>query len=95
MLLPYEAVTISIVIYIFRIKDIIFSLCCAFFYFSYYLGSSFYVLAVLHGLLYAVGGHDGPNVRKSVEFYNPSTDEWAAAAEMNFCRRNAGTILYS
>ena len=51
-------------------------------------------LAVLHGLLYAVGGHDGPNVRKSVEFYNPTTDEWNPAAEMNFCRRNAGNILY-
>ena len=33
-------------------------------------------VGVLHGLLYAVGGHDGPLVRKSVECYIPDQDEW-------------------
>ena len=47
-------------------------------------------VGVLGGLLYAVGGHDGPLVRKSVEVYNPSTDKWSPVADMNFCRRNAG-----
>ena len=28
-------------------------------------------VGVVDGLLYAVGGHDGPKVRKSAEFYNP------------------------
>ena len=28
----------------------------------------------MNGLLYSVGGHDGPVVRKSVESYNPDTN---------------------
>ena len=47
-------------------------------------------VGVLHGLLYSVGGHDGPLVRKSVECYNPDTNKWSPVAEMNYCRRNAG-----
>ena len=47
-------------------------------------------VGVLDGLLYAVGGHDGPLVRKSVERYNPETDSWTQVAEMHMCRRNAG-----
>ena len=45
---------------------------------------------MLEGLLYAVGGHDGPLVRKSVEVYNPETDAWTHIADMHLCRRNAG-----
>lgn len=45
-------------------------------------------------LLYAVGGHDGPLVRKSVECYNPETNTWASVADMAFCRRNAGVVAY-
>ena len=48
-------------------------------------------VGVLNGLLYSVGGHDGPLVRKSVECYNPETNDWTGVADMNFCRRNAGT----
>ena len=44
----------------------------------------------MDGLLYAVGGHDGPLVRKSVEAYNPETDSWSAVADMHMSRRNAG-----
>lgn len=45
---------------------------------------------MLDGTLYAVGGHDGPLVRKSVESYNPDTKTWAPVADMALCRRNAG-----
>lgn len=47
-------------------------------------------VGVLDGLLYAVGGHDGPLVRKSVECYNPETNSWTPVADMMMCRRNAG-----
>lgn len=30
---------------------------------------------MLDGILYAVGGHDGPLVRKSVEAFDPTKDE--------------------
>lgn len=32
-------------------------------------------VGVLDGILYAVGGHDGPLVRKSVEAFDPTKDE--------------------
>ena len=47
-------------------------------------------VGVLGHTLYAVGGHDGPLVRKSVECYNAETDQWKAVSDMNYCRRNAG-----
>uniref|UniRef100_A0A8C2K856 Kelch-like family member 2 n=1 Tax=Cyprinus carpio TaxID=7962 RepID=A0A8C2K856_CYPCA len=47
-------------------------------------------VGVLKGLLYAVGGHDGPLVRKSCEVYDPATNTWKQVADMNMCRRNAG-----
>jgi len=47
-------------------------------------------VGVVDGLLYAVGGHDGPLVRKSVEMYNPDTCTWTQVADMHLCRRNAG-----
>ncbi|XP_060688752.1 kelch-like protein 2 isoform X2 [Hemiscyllium ocellatum] len=47
-------------------------------------------VGVLNGLLYAVGGHDGPLVRKSVEMYDASANTWKQVADMNMCRRNAG-----
>lgn len=50
-------------------------------------------VGVLDGLLYAVGGHDGPLVRKSVECYNPETGQWVQIADMHLCRRNAGRKL--
>ena len=49
-------------------------------------------VGVLDGLLYAVGGHDGPLVRKSVEVYNPELNMWVPVADMHLCRRNAGNI---
>jgi len=47
-------------------------------------------VGVLDGILYAVGGHDGPLVRKSVEAYNPELKTWTQLADMALCRRNAG-----
>lgn len=51
---------------------------------------SFSGVGVLKGLLYAVGGHDGPLVRKSCEVYDPASNSWRQVADMNMCRRNAG-----
>lgn len=47
-------------------------------------------VGVLNGQLYAAGGHDGPLVRKSVEVYDPATNNWRQVCDMNMCRRNAG-----
>ena len=55
---------------------------------SYYLCAS--GVAVLDGDLYAVGGHDGPLVRNSVEVFHPDKNEWSPVADMHTCRRNAG-----
>lgn len=49
-------------------------------------------VGVLDGVLYAVGGHDGPLVRKSVEAYDPAKRSWGAVSDMSFCRRNAGVV---
>lgn len=51
-------------------------------------------VGVLDGVLYAVGGHDGPLVRKSVEAFNPDTNQWTPVSDMSLCRRNAGKYLY-
>lgn len=37
-------------------------------------------VGVLENVLYAVGGHDGPLVRKSCEKYSSDTDTWSAIA---------------
>lgn len=47
-------------------------------------------IGVIDEQLYAVGGHDGPLVRRSVEVYSPTTQRWKLVADMNLCRRNAG-----
>lgn len=47
---------------------------------------------MLDGILYAVGGHDGPLVRKSVEAYDPDKEIWTPVADMAVCRRNAGVV---
>ena len=53
-------------------------------------------VGVIEGLLYAVGGHDGPLVRNTVEVYNPESNSWTQVAHMHLCRRNAGgCFIYS
>lgn len=49
-------------------------------------------VGVLDGILYAVGGHDGPMVRKSVEAYDPERCNWTTVSDMALCRRNAGVV---
>ena len=49
-------------------------------------------VAVLDGFIYALGGHDGPDIRPSAERYDPNCDEWSPVAEMRMCRRNAGAV---
>ena len=51
-------------------------------------------VGVLDNQLYAVGGHDGPLVRKSVEMYSPEVRRWTQVADMHLCRRNAGMFHY-
>lgn len=47
---------------------------------------------MLDGILFAVGGHDGPLVRKSVESYSPEKGTWTSVTDMTLCRRNAGVV---
>ncbi|XP_036286105.1 kelch-like protein 18 isoform X3 [Pipistrellus kuhlii] len=44
-------------------------------------------VAVVNGLLYAIGGYDGQLRLSTVEVYNPETDTWARAGSMNSKRR--------
>lgn len=51
-------------------------------------------VGVNNDLLYAVGGHDGPLVRKSVEVYCEVSRKWTQVADMHLCRRNAGKRFF-
>lgn len=44
-------------------------------------------VAVVNGMLYAIGGYDGQLRLSTVEVYNPETDTWARAGSMNSKRR--------
>lgn len=48
-------------------------------------------MCVIDQRLYAVGGHDGPIVKKSAEMYSAEDNTWQPAPDMHLCRRNAGT----
>jgi len=58
-----------------------------------FVGRSALSVGVLDGVLYAVGGHDGFNVHRSVEAYRPSTGVWTTIADMHLCRREAGKFV--
>ena len=47
-------------------------------------------VAVLDGLLYAVGGFDSEDRLRTVECYCPETNEWKLSAPMNTPRSGAG-----
>lgn len=49
-------------------------------------------VGVVDNVLFAIGGHDGPLVRKSCEKYDADTDTWTPIADMNYRRRNAGVV---
>ena len=44
-------------------------------------------VAVVNGLLYAVGGYDGQLRLSTVEVYNPEMDSWSKVESMNSKRR--------
>ncbi|XP_029820531.1 kelch-like protein 18 [Manacus vitellinus] len=44
-------------------------------------------VAVVNGLLYAIGGYDGQLRLSTVEVYNPETDSWSKVESMNSKRR--------
>merc|ERR1719400_2973443 len=52
-------------------------------------------VGVLNGLLYSVGGHDGPLVRKSVECYNPETSPTRPRSQARRTKRNAGVLSHN
>ncbi|XP_048366842.1 kelch-like protein 18 isoform X1 [Sphaerodactylus townsendi] len=50
-------------------------------------------VAVLNGLLYAIGGYDGQLRLSTVEVYNPESDSWSKAGSMNSKRSAMGTVV--
>uniref|UniRef100_A0A8C5WRU6 Kelch like family member 18 n=1 Tax=Laticauda laticaudata TaxID=8630 RepID=A0A8C5WRU6_LATLA len=50
-------------------------------------------VAVLNGLLYAIGGYDGQWRLSTVEVYNPETDSWSRVGSMNSKRSAMGTVV--
>lgn len=45
-------------------------------------------VAVVNGMLYAIGGYDGQSRLSTVEVYNPETDGWTRVSSMNSQRRS-------
>lgn len=52
-------------------------------------------VAVVNGLLYAIGGYDGQLRLSTVEVYNPETDTWTRVGSMNSKRRYSGSRSHS
>ena len=50
-------------------------------------------IAVVDDCLYAIGGHDGLDIRKSLEKYDPMKGQWTRVADMLTCRRNAAAAV--
>lgn len=50
----------------------------------------FFSCLIVSGYLYAVGGHDGIIYLKTVERYNPVTNEWTFVASMGARRGGVG-----
>ncbi|XP_040026579.1 kelch-like protein 18 [Gasterosteus aculeatus] len=50
-------------------------------------------VAVVNGLLYAIGGYDGQSRLSTVEVYNPETDSWTRVSSMNSQRSAMGTAV--
>lgn len=47
-------------------------------------------LAVVNGLLYAVGGFDGTSYLKTIEVYDPEQNQWRLCGSMNYRRLGGG-----
>ncbi|NXK20684.1 KLH18 protein, partial [Arenaria interpres] len=50
-------------------------------------------VAVVNGLLYAIGGYDGQLRLSTVEVYNPELDSWSKVESMNSKRSAMGTVV--
>ena len=50
-------------------------------------------VGIVNGLLYAVGGYDGP-IRQDVECYNPDLNQWTYVSPMNIARENASVVTH-
>lgn len=50
-------------------------------------------LALLDGLLYAIGGHDGQMFQNMVEVYDPRLKRWKNATPLKHRRASAGNVL--
>ncbi|KAK4826628.1 hypothetical protein QYF61_010556 [Mycteria americana] len=50
-------------------------------------------VAVVNGLLYAIGGYDGQLRLSTVEVYNPEMDSWSRVESMNSKRSAMGTVV--
>ncbi|KAL0892388.1 hypothetical protein ABMA27_015511 [Loxostege sticticalis] len=50
-------------------------------------------VAVMDGLLYAVGGSSGSEYHKSVEYYDPERDTWTPVAPMGCARLGVGVAV--
>ncbi|KAJ3596502.1 hypothetical protein NHX12_002909 [Muraenolepis orangiensis] len=50
-------------------------------------------VAVVNGLLYAIGGFDGQSRLSTVEVYNPETDAWTRVSSLNSQRSAMGTVV--
>lgn len=51
-------------------------------------------VAVVNGLLYAIGGYDGQSRLSTVEVYNPETDSWTRVSSMNSQRRSVRCSIH-
>lgn len=47
-------------------------------------------LAVVNGQLYAVGGFDGTSYLKTIEVYDPDSNQWKLCGAMNYRRLGGG-----
>ena len=50
---------------------------------------------VFEGKIYVVGGHDGPNVLKSVEVFDPTLNNWEFTSDLSVARRNASFVIHN
>lgn len=56
---------------------------------------SSFSMVVLRGLIYAIGGESKQqNALKSVEVYDPETNDWTQGPAMNICRKDAGIVIH-
>lgn len=56
------------------------------------MGRDAIAVALLGDRLIAIGGYDGVQYLKTVEQYDPDTNEWTAVAPLNFNRAGACVV---